>query len=64
MEGPPYKCDSSDVVFIDGVARAGVFATGIDGTAKYVVSGMVIQPNVYPTGSTGTQIDIGSKKAV
>ena len=41
MEGPPYKCDYGDVVNIDGVARAVVVTTVIDGTVEYVVSGTV-----------------------
>ena len=63
MKGPPYRCDSGDVVNIDRVARVGVFTVGIDGTVKDVGSSMVIQPNVYPIGSTRTLIDTRSRKA-
>ena len=47
---------------IDGVARLGDVAIGIDRPTEDVGSGMVFQPNVYPIGSIGTLIDIGSKK--
>ena len=50
------------MVNIDGVATIDVVATVIDGPAKDVSSYMVIQPNVYPIGSTGTLIDTGSTK--
>ena len=59
--GPPCKYDSGKVVNIDEVVREGVVTIGTDGPAKDVGSGMVIQQNVYPIGSTGTLIDTRSK---